>query len=143
MLSINNVTKIYSSKSKKEVVALNNVSLSFSNSGLTFILGPSGCGKTTLMNLLGGIDIPTKGRVEYDGQTIGKREEDLDEYRNQRVGFVFQDFNLLDNLTVFDNLALVCFDLSEEEKREKIAFWARKLLYNLCFAVEQIFNFDR
>ncbi len=127
MLSINNVTKIYSSKSKKEVVALNNVSLSFSNSGLTFILGPSGCGKTTLMNFLGGIDIPTEGRVEYDGQTIGEREEDLDEYRNQHVGFVFQDFNLLDNLTVFDNLALVCFDLSEEEKREKIAFYLEKV----------------
>lgn len=121
MLQLNQISKYYQSKkNKNKVLALDKISLSFSEKELVFILGPSGCGKSTLLNLIGGIDYPTEGEILFHQIFIGRKEKELDEYRNQHVGFVFQDYNLIQNITVFDNLSLACFTMTQEEKIERI-----------------------
>lgn len=107
MLKIKNLRKTYESKKKAQIQALRGVSLSFSEKGLVFILGKSGSGKSTLLNLLGGLDRPTSGEVIVAGRSSNNfSEKDFDAYRNNYVGFVFQEFNLIDNYTVGDNVAL-------------------------------------
>ncbi|MCM1260120.1 MAG: ABC transporter ATP-binding protein/permease [Prevotella sp.] len=121
MLELNHITKIYTGKKEKnKIVALDDVHLSFSKTGLVFILGPSGCGKSTLLNILGGIDYPTSGSITIYGNNIPTSEKSLDDYRNQYIGFVFQDYNLISNITIYDNLSLACFNLSKDEKDRKI-----------------------
>jgi putative ABC transport system ATP-binding protein len=91
------------------------------------IMGPSGCGKTTLLNLLGGVDRPTSGKILIDGQDLtGMNERALETHRLRRVGFVFQFFNLIPSITAFENLELpmVMAGTSEAECRER----ARRLL---------------
>ena len=105
MIEIKNLTKIYKSQSKEDVIAVNNISLSFLEHGLVIINGESGCGKTTLLNILGGLDKKSSGEYIINQ----KRVEDfksLDDFRNQVVGIVFQDYNLIENLNVFDNINL-------------------------------------
>jgi ABC-type lipoprotein export system ATPase subunit len=107
MLELRSVFKSYSLKKGPEVVALHNVSLSFPNHGLIFILGKSGAGKSTLLNLVGGLDRPTKGEILLDGRSFKDfSAQDYDDYRNTVLGFVFQDYNLLDHLNVEGNIAL-------------------------------------
>ncbi len=118
MIEIRKVNKIYKTKKNHIIPALTDINLEFKEKGLIFILGPSGCGKSTLLNLIGGIDIPTDGDILFKGKEIGKKEELLDKYRNKYVGFVFQSFNLIENLTVYDNLSLVC--QKEEEIKESL-----------------------
>ena len=117
MLEVKNLSKIYKSKERNEVQALEDINLTFNNQGLVFIIGPSGCGKSTLLNIIGGIDIPTSGEVLVDKKNIGTNEKSLDEYRNRYIGFVFQEFNLINDMTVYDNLSLVCY---EEEKIKNV-----------------------
>ena len=106
MIQIEHLSKTYNGGSNA-VKALNDVSFTLPSSGLIFILGKSGCGKTTLLNLLGGMDNPTEGDIIVNGQALhAKREKDLDSYRNNSVGFVFQEFNLLENYTVGSNVSL-------------------------------------
>ena len=114
MLELKNVKKIYHTKEKVDVIALDNINLSFPNNGLIFILGPSGSGKTTLLNLLGGIDQSTEGKIFYDGKNL--LELSMEDYRRNIVSFVFQEFNLIPNLNVYDNISLVT---SKNEKNEK------------------------
>ena len=114
MLELKNVKKIYHTKEKVDVIALDNINLSFPNNGLIFILGPSGSGKTTLLNLLGGIDQSTEGKILYDGKNL--LELSMEDYRRNIVSFVFQEFNLIPNLNVYDNISLVT---SKNEKNEK------------------------
>lgn len=117
MLEVRNLSKIYKSKERNEVQALEDINLTFNNQGLVFVIGPSGCGKSTLLNIIGGIDIPTSGEVLVDEKNIGTTEKALDEYRNRYIGFVFQEFNLINDMTVYDNLSLVC---CEEEKIKNV-----------------------
>jgi ABC-type lipoprotein export system ATPase subunit len=106
MIQIRQLEKIYRSRLGGGCKALSNISLDFPDKGMVFILGRSGSGKSTLLNLLGGLDKATSGEIIYKGQSIKKfKDRDYDSYRNN-VGFVFQDFNLLDNMTVRENLAL-------------------------------------
>ena len=114
MLELKNVKKIYHTKEKVDVIALDNINLSLPNNGLIFILGPSGSGKTTLLNLLGGIDQSTEGKILYDGKNL--LELSMEDYRRNIVSFVFQEFNLIPNLNVYDNISLVT---SKNEKNEK------------------------
>ena len=114
MLELKNVKTIYHTKEKVDVIALDNINLSFPNNGLIFILGPSGSGKTTLLNLLGGIDQSTEGKILYDGKNL--LELSMEDYRRNIVSFVFQEFNLIPNLNVYDNISLVT---SKNEKNEK------------------------
>ena len=108
MIKLDNVSKTYvSKKSKSKVRALKNVSFELSSRGMVFILGKSGSGKSTLLHLLGGLDAPTSGSITVDGVSMESfKRTDYDAYRNGYVGFVFQDFNLLNDFNVRDNVAL-------------------------------------
>lgn len=120
MLELKNIYKTYSSKNGVTHRALENVSLKFDEKGLVFILGKSGSGKSTLLNLLGGIDSYDRGEIYfYDKQFSSFKEKDFDYYRNSCVGFIFQDFNLLDNLSVFENVRLA-LDLQSKKDNGKI-----------------------
>lgn len=107
MIQISNLTKVYKSKKKNNHKALDNVSLTLPNNGLVFIIGKSGSGKSTLLNLLGGLDNTTSGSIIVDGNDITTfKESDLADYRNNHIGFIFQDYHLLDELTVYENIVL-------------------------------------
>lgn len=107
MIEIKNLTKIYVSKLKESVKALNNVSLTLPSKGLVFLLGESGAGKSTLLNILGGVERADSGEALVNGLDIQKSSNlELDRYRNTDVGFIFQDFNLLDNFNVGENIML-------------------------------------
>lgn len=106
VIEIENVSKIYKT-GDVEQKALDCVSLNIEKGKFVVILGPSGAGKSTLLNLLGGLDQPTDGVIKVDGKDISKLSSDqLAEYRAEKVGFVFQFYNLIPTLTVFENVAL-------------------------------------
>lgn len=101
------VSRIYRS-GDHELRALDNVSMSLEEGKFIVILGPSGAGKSTLLNLLGGLDSPTSGTITVDGRDISTLSADeLAEYRAEKVGFVFQFYNLIPTLTVHENVRLV------------------------------------
>lgn len=107
MLKLQDVGKTYLSKVKSKVEALKGINLEFPNVGMVFILGKSGSGKSTLLNIIGGIDSPTYGTVFYNGVSFKNYKSfDYENYRNSVVGFVFQEFNLLKDLNVKENIAL-------------------------------------
>ena len=108
MIIVKDLTKIYKSKGTDEdVVALNKVSLVLPDKGFIAVYGASGCGKSTLLNVLGGLDQADKGEMIVNHRnTNGFSEHDWNSYRNQEVGFVFQNYYLLPHLTVFDNIAI-------------------------------------
>ena len=107
MIKINNLIKNYN-VAGEVVHASNNISYDFEEKGLYFILGKSGCGKTTLLNVLAGLDSYDEGDIIVNGQNISKlNEKELDEYRNIHIGIVFQEFNLLSDINVYDNLRIV------------------------------------
>lgn len=106
MLELKNVTRIYRTKAG-ETRALDDVSAVFPEKGMVFVLGKSGCGKSTLLNVCGGLDRPDSGEVIVKGRsTKDFTETDFDSYRNTSVGFVFQEYNILSEFTVEDNIAL-------------------------------------
>lgn len=107
MLALRNVTKIYSSKHGGSTKALCDVTLDFPDTGMVFLLGRSGSGKSTMLNIIGGLDTPTEGELIVDGRSSRTFwETDLDSYRNTYVGFVFQEYNLIDGYTVGRNVSL-------------------------------------
>lgn len=107
MISIKNVTKIYKSKKGKDTIALNNISLQFADKGLVFIVGRSGSGKSSLLNVIGGLDKYNSGEIIFDGKSFNEfKDKDYDYYRNSQVGFVFQDFNLIPEYNVYQNIEL-------------------------------------
>lgn len=107
MIEINNLIKEYNT-SKKVVHASNDITYQFKSNGLHFILGKSGCGKTTLLNILSGLDSYDSGSVIVNGYNISKlTEKELDNYRNIHIGIIFQNFNLLQDINVYDNLKIV------------------------------------
>lgn len=112
-LTLKNVTKVYDSGSIK-VKALNGVSFDLENSEFVVILGASGAGKTTLLNLLGGMDSSTSGSILLDGKRVDKlNKKGLASYRRYDVGFIFQFYNLMPNLTALENVELaveICKD---------------------------------
>ena len=101
--------------------ALDGVDLSIKKGEFVVILGPSGAGKSTLLNLIGGMDIPTSGSICVDGQELSKyTENQLSEYRAQNVGFIFQFYNILPNLTVKENVALIQDIAPQAQDAEKV-----------------------
>lgn len=107
IIKLTNVSKIYKT-GDVEQKALDDVSLNIEQGKFVVILGPSGAGKSTLLNLLGGLDQPTLGTIEVDGKNIANlSSNELAEYRADKVGFVFQFYNLIPTLTVYENVALV------------------------------------
>ena len=123
MLELKKVFKDYLTKNKEEVHALKDISFNFPTKGLIGILGESGCGKTTLLNLIGGIDKATSGEILFKNRNIDKfSNKELDNYRNEKVGFIFQDNNLVDNLTLNENvsLALSLTSIKKKEAQTKV-----------------------
>ncbi len=107
IVQFDNVTKIYTS-GDHELHALDHVSFTLDEGKFVVILGPSGAGKSTLLNLLGGLDSPTEGTITVSGSDISKlTDNELADYRASTVGFVFQFYNLIPTLTVYENVKLV------------------------------------
>ncbi len=107
MLEIKNLVKTYRPKKGVPVTALNDVSLSFPDTGMVFLLGKSGCGKSTLLNVLGGLDSFDSGELKVAGVSAKEfRSSKIDSYRNTMVGFIFQEYNVLEEFTVGANIAL-------------------------------------
>jgi putative ABC transport system ATP-binding protein len=103
LVELTEVSRMYDGGAK--TVALDNVTFRVEPGEFTSVMGPSGCGKSTLLNIVAGLDRPTSGRVMVDGQDLtGASETELARFRRSRIGFVFQFFNLLSNLTVLENV---------------------------------------
>lgn len=108
MIKLVNVYKYFNKGKKNEVKAIDNTSLDLPDKGIVTLLGPSGCGKTTLLNSIGGLSRINKGSIYIDGERITKRSVNkIDKIRSLKIGYIFQNFNLLDDETVFDNVSLV------------------------------------
>ena len=107
MLEVKNLKKIYKTKNDVVTDALDGVSIQFPEKGLVFLLGKSGSGKSTLLNVCGGLDAPTEGEIIVKGRSSKDfTQSDFDSYRNTFVGFVFQEYNILEEFSVEDNIAL-------------------------------------
>ena len=122
MIRIENLSKSFRTE-EVETVALNNISLEVRDHEFVAIMGPSGCGKSTLLNILGLLDNPTSGRYFLDNEEVGSlREKDRTRVRKGAIGFVFQSFNLIDELTVFENVELPLTYLNDKasERRERV-----------------------
>ena len=106
MIQTKNLVKVYRSD-EIETVALNEVNLEIKQGEFVSVMGPSGCGKSTMLNVLGMIDNPTLGEYFFNGQEVGHlSERGRSNIRKHNLGFVFQSFNLIDELTVFENVEL-------------------------------------
>ena len=119
MLELNNITKIYKTGDFTQK-ALDNVSIKFRNSEFVSILGPSGSGKTTLINIIGGLDKYTSGDLLIEGVSTKKyKDKDWDNYRNHKIGFVFQSYNLIGHQSILANveLALTLSGVSKKRRR--------------------------
>ena len=120
MIIIKNLTKKYSIRGNDDVVALSNINITLPDKGLVFVIGKSGSGKTTLLNLLGSLDSPTNGEIIADGTKVhAMNESEASIYRNDYVGFIFQDFCLIDTLSVEDNIK-VSLDIKNQNDAELI-----------------------
>ena len=106
MIEINNISKVFRT-TEVETVALNHVNLEVKEGEFVAIMGPSGCGKSTLLNILGLLDNPTEGSYKLLGQEVGDlKEKERTRVRKGKLGFVFQSFNLIDELNVYENIEL-------------------------------------
>jgi putative ABC transport system ATP-binding protein len=105
MIELDRVTRRF--EGKRQVVALDDVSLTIARGEMVSIIGPSGSGKSTLLNLIGGLDRPTSGEVKVDGEALGTLSDDnLTRVRRDKIGFIFQFFNLLPTLSSLENVGL-------------------------------------
>ena len=107
MIKIENVNKYFNRHKKNQIHVINNTSIELGDTGLVALLGPSGCGKTTLLNAIGGLDKINSGKIFINGKRISKRSSNaVDKIRNLNIGYIFQEFNLVDDMSVYDNVAL-------------------------------------
>lgn len=122
MLEVINLTKIYKSKVGANVKALDGVSVRFPEKGMVFLLGKSGSGKSTLLNVCGGLDSPTSGEIVVKGRSSKHfSQSDFDSYRNTFIGFIFQEYNILNEFSVEDNIALALELQGKPKNRKAIA----------------------
>ena len=122
MLEVRNLSKIYKSTVKNGVdtKALDDVSLTFPEKGMVFLLGKSGSGKSTLLNVCGGLDAPTSGEIIVKGKSSKSfSQSDFDSYRNTFIGFIFQEYNILNEFSVEDNIALA-LELQGKPKDKRV-----------------------
>ena len=123
MLKLQDLTKAYRTD-EVETVALNNVNIEIEQGEFVAIMGPSGCGKSTLLNIIGMLDTPTSGHYFFkDEDVAGYSEAQLGVIRKHNIGFIFQSFNLIDELSVAENieLALLYHDIPASERKERVA----------------------
>jgi len=124
IIKLENVWKIYQ-LGKMELPVLKGIDLDINRGAFVVILGPSGSGKSTMLNMVGCLDLPTRGKVFLDGQDISKMSEDeLAQVRGKKIGFVFQQFNLLQNLNALENVTIpmIFQGKSEKERTERAKF---------------------
>ncbi len=129
MLKLLNITKEYKVE-EESVLALNNVSIEFRKNEFVSILGPSGCGKTTLLNIVGGLDRYTSGDIQIDNVSTKEYDDvDWDTYRNRRIGFVFQSYNLIPHMNILKNVAmsLTLAGVESEERKTRALEALRKV----------------
>lgn len=119
MLQIKKVNKYYNRHRKNQIHVINNTTLTMDKTGLVALLGPSGCGKTTILNTIGGLDKINKGQIYINGQKISSRcPHKVDKIRNLNIGYIFQDYKLIDNMSVYDNIKLVLKLIGLKDKNE-------------------------
>lgn len=123
MLKLHNLSKVYQTD-EVETVALNSVNVEIASGEFVAIMGPSGCGKSTLLNIVGMLDNPSSGSYFFSGEDVsGYNETKLSDIRKRNIGFIFQSFNLIDELTVAENieLALLYHKIPGSERKERVA----------------------
>ncbi len=123
MLKLHNLAKIYRTEDV-ETAALNQVNIEINQGEFVAIMGPSGCGKSTLLNIIGMLDSPTSGAYQFFNEDIaGYSENKLSQLRKENIGFIFQSFNLIDELTVEENieLALLYHNIPAAERKQKVS----------------------
>jgi putative ABC transport system ATP-binding protein len=122
MIKIEDLSKVFRTD-EVETTALNEVTMEIKQGEFVAIMGPSGCGKSTLLNIMGLLDNPTKGKYSFlDNEVSGFSEKQRAKLRKHNIGFVFQNFNLIDELNVFENveLPLIYLGISSSERRKKV-----------------------
>ena len=122
MITVTDLCKVFRTE-EIETTALNQVSFEINDGEFVAIMGPSGCGKSTLLNILGLLDNPTDGSYQLLGQEVGKlKEKDRTKFRKGNIGFVFQSFNLIDELNVYENieLPLLYMGIPKKERKERV-----------------------
>ena len=119
MIRIDNLNKYYNRHKKNQIHVIDNTSLELPDKGLVALLGPSGCGKTTLLNAIGGLDNVNKGNIYINNKKITTRlSYKKDKIRNLKIGYIFQDYKLVDNLTVYENVSMVLRMIGIKDKNE-------------------------
>ena len=129
MIRTENLTRIFRTE-EVETIALNGVNIEVEDGEFIAIMGPSGCGKSTLLNILGLLDSPTEGKYWLNNEEVGHlKERERTAYRKGRIGFVFQNFNLIDELTVEENvdLQLKYLGVEKAERKERVLEILRKV----------------
>ena len=120
MLELKNITKVYKPKKGVKTIALDNVSFTLNDKGMIFLVGKSGSGKSTLLNIIGGLDKADNGDLILNEKSFKKfKNKDLDSYRNTYIGFVFQEFNILEEYNVYQNIELA-LNLQKKKITNKI-----------------------
>ena len=125
MIKITNLNKYFYRHKDNEIHVINDSTIEFPETGLVTLLGESGSGKTTLLNVIGGLDDFEKGEIEIDGNVIKKyKSKKIDKIRNEKIGYIFQNFLLLKQKTVYENLQLVLnmYDLDNKSIDERITY---------------------
>ncbi len=122
MIRLQNIQKVYRTDTI-ETLALSNISLEIAKGEFLSVMGPSGCGKSTLLNIMGLLDAPTNGDIKIDEQKTGHlSDKQLAQFRNKKLGFIFQSYHLINDLRVLDNVELpLLYRTSSEKQRKQLA----------------------
>jgi putative ABC transport system ATP-binding protein len=122
MISLQNIEKVYRTDTV-ETLALNSINLDIAKGEFLSIMGPSGCGKSTLLNIMGLLDAPSKGAIKIDAQkTDHLNDKQLAQFRNKKIGFIFQSYHLINDLKVLDNVELpLLYRSSTSKERNRLA----------------------
>lgn len=129
MIKINDLKKVFRTE-EVETIALNNIAMEIKESEFVAIMGPSGCGKSTLLNILGLLDNPTSGEYWLDSREVGHlKEKERTQTRKGKIGFVFQSFNLIEEMTVYENveLPLTYLKVKASERRKRVEEVLRRM----------------
>ena len=129
MIKVSNLSKVFRTE-EIETTALNGVSFEIKDGEFVAIMGPSGCGKSTLLNILGLLDNPTEGSYQFgETEVAGLKEKDRTKFRKGNIGFVFQSFNLIDELSVYENIELPLryLDIPASERKAKVTEMMKRM----------------